>query len=84
MFDIKIDGGTVIDGTGRGGSRTDIGIRDETIVAVGDLSRETAGRRSGVSWGAGASPSVGARRCRQRQADNDRGTRRPHVGQTHV
>jgi N-acyl-D-amino-acid deacylase len=44
MLDIKIDGATVIDGTGRGGSRTDIGISDDTIVAVGDLSRETAGK----------------------------------------
>ena len=43
MLDLKIDGGTVIDGTGRAGSRTDVGIRDETIVAVGDLSREPAG-----------------------------------------
>ena len=30
----------------RPGSRADIGIRDETIVAVGDLSRETAGKCS--------------------------------------
>ena len=44
MLDIKIDGATVIDGTGRPGSRTDIGISDDTIVAVGDLSRETAGQ----------------------------------------
>src|SRR5262245_36881721 len=43
MFDTKIEGATVIDGTGRQGSRTDIGIRDEMIVAVGDLSRERAG-----------------------------------------
>src|SRR5262245_20759305 len=42
MLDVKIEGGTVIDGTGRQGSRTDIGIRDEMIVAVGDLSRERA------------------------------------------
>src|SRR5262245_4935223 len=42
MFDVKIEGGTVFDGTGRQGGRTDIGIRDETIAAVGDLSRERA------------------------------------------
>src|SRR5438309_3277913 len=44
QLDLKIDGATVIDGTGAAGSRTDVGVRDETIVAVGDLSREHAGR----------------------------------------
>jgi N-acyl-D-amino-acid deacylase len=43
-FDLKIEGATVIDGTGMAGGRADIGIRDETIVAVGDLSRQAAGR----------------------------------------
>jgi N-acyl-D-amino-acid deacylase len=42
-LDLKIEGATVIDGTGRSGGRTDVGVRDETIVAVGDLSRESAG-----------------------------------------
>src|ERR1700752_3451488 len=44
LLDVKIDGGTVMDGTGRPGGRTDVGIRDEAIVAIGDLSREAAGR----------------------------------------
>jgi N-acyl-D-amino-acid deacylase len=44
MLDVKFDGAMVIDGTGRAGSRTDVGIRDEAIAAVGDLSRESAGR----------------------------------------
>ena len=43
MFDIIIKGGTVYDGTGRGGIRTDVGISGDSIVAVGDLGdREAA------------------------------------------
>src|SRR5919204_213804 len=44
MLDIRIDGAMVIDGSGRAGSRTDVGIQDERIAAIGDLSRERAGR----------------------------------------
>jgi N-acyl-D-amino-acid deacylase len=44
MLDLKIEGATVIDGTGAVGGRTDVGVRDEVIVAVGDLGREPAGR----------------------------------------
>jgi N-acyl-D-amino-acid deacylase len=44
MLDLKIEGATVVDGSGTAGGRTDIGIDDETIVALGDLSREPAGR----------------------------------------
>lgn len=41
MYDILIKNGTIIDGSGRPMYRADIGIREEQIVAVGDL---TAGR----------------------------------------
>ena len=43
MVDLKIEGAQVVDGTGAAGGRADVGIRDDVVVAVGDLSRETAG-----------------------------------------
>ena len=43
MFDLKIEGAQVIDGTGRPGARADVGIKDDRIAAVGDLHREAAG-----------------------------------------
>ena len=49
MLDLKIEGATVIDGTGAAGARTDVGVRDDPIVAVGDLSREHAGRSLNAS-----------------------------------
>jgi N-acyl-D-amino-acid deacylase len=44
LLDLRIDGAMVIDGTGSAGGRADVGIRGETIAAIGDLSRERAGR----------------------------------------
>ena len=49
MLDLKIEGAQVFDGTGAPGARTDVGVRDEHIVAVGDLSREHAGRSLNAS-----------------------------------
>ncbi|MBI4590990.1 MAG: D-aminoacylase [Candidatus Rokubacteria bacterium] len=43
MLDTKVEGATVVDGTGAPGFRADVGIRGETIAAVGNLSREPAG-----------------------------------------
>ena len=41
-FDIIIKGGTVYDGTGRAGKRSDIGIKGDRIAAVGNLNSATA------------------------------------------
>ncbi len=41
-FDLLIRGGTVIDGTGAPRKRADVGIRGDTIVAIGDLANATA------------------------------------------
>lgn len=44
-FDILLTGGLVLDGTGAPSLRADIGIRDDRIAAVGDLSQAQAGVR---------------------------------------
>lgn len=41
-FDVIIKGGTVYDGTGRKPVRSDIGIKDDKVASIGDLSRAKA------------------------------------------
>ena len=36
MYDVKIEGGTIVDGSGRERFQGDVGVRDGKIVAVGD------------------------------------------------
>lgn len=43
MLDLKIEGATMIDGTGAAAVRADVGISGDRIAAVGDLSQEPAG-----------------------------------------
>ncbi len=45
ILDLILSGGRVIDGSGAPWFRADVGIRGDTIVAVGDLSRARARRR---------------------------------------
>ena len=42
MFDVVILGGTVVDGAGAPGYRSDVGINEETIAAIDDLSNTEA------------------------------------------
>jgi len=44
VFDVIIKGGEVVDGTGAPRLKQDVGIKGDTIAAVGDLSNATAGR----------------------------------------
>jgi N-acyl-D-amino-acid deacylase len=43
LFDIIIRNGTVLDGSGNTGVQADVGIRADTVAAIGDLSANAAG-----------------------------------------
>ena len=42
MLDLKITNGRIIDGTGAPWYRGDVGVRGDTVVAIGDLSKMTS------------------------------------------
>ena len=44
MFDVVIANGTLVDGTGATAYRADVGVADDRIAAIGDLSESDAGR----------------------------------------
>jgi N-acyl-D-amino-acid deacylase len=48
-FDLVLQGGTVLDGTGAPGVATDVGVLDGLIAEVGDLSGRSATERMDVS-----------------------------------
>jgi N-acyl-D-amino-acid deacylase len=44
QFDLLIKGGRVVDGSGRAAYVADVGIKDDRIVGLGNLSQATAAR----------------------------------------
>lgn len=48
-YDLVIEGGQVLDGSGSPAVKTDIGIRDGKILKIGDLGSSEAGRRIDAS-----------------------------------
>jgi urease alpha subunit len=52
QFDLLIKGGRVVDGSGRAAYVADVGIKDDRIVRLGNLSQATAARTidAQVSW----------------------------------
>src|SRR5689334_15273392 len=40
MLDLKLTGGSVVDGTGAPARRADVGVRDQRVVAIGDVDED--------------------------------------------
>ena len=62
MFDVLILNGVVVDGTGAGGYRADVGVVGERIDAIGDLARAETRRvinAAGLTVALGFIESVG-------------------------
>ena len=67
-FDLIVENGLVVDGTGAPGRRADVGIARDRIAAIGDLERphrQAAGwMRRVASWPLGSSTSTTTPICR--------------------
>ncbi|HEV7735566.1 MAG TPA: D-aminoacylase [Candidatus Binatia bacterium] len=48
-FDLVLDGGRIVDGSGASAQRADVGVRGDRIAAVGDLADAATGMRLDVS-----------------------------------
>ena len=42
MLDVKIAGGSVVDGTGAARQQADVGIQDGRVVAIGDVDEQAS------------------------------------------
>src|SRR5262245_55777857 len=48
MYDLKITGGTIVDGTGSAGYTGDVAIKDGTVVAMGAAVDDTTDARTTI------------------------------------